>query len=388
MERIVGLALNKFPTIPNTLRATPASNKACDEIPVDLATLYHHYYLDKHGKAPPNPDPAQFEHLQYLTPDREFRIRGEGLGPTTASRRTHSSELGHAFCRWFLHNHMNITYFAHIEHVLRRAALPGFGNLKIERSHAGDTPDYFCAENVDNIFLSEAKGRHEAVSFSNKDFATWRNQFTRVVVKDASDRPRKMKGYIVATRFATESKPIVTSNIYAEDPESPGEELLGPEEGASIGRAVIAAHYAEIAHKLNQPILADALARGYVVPSEIQFPAILWELRTGPLAGTRFVGGYYPPAGRDGLPLRKENGRIIFGSPDPFRLDIGWGTFFGVEETIFKQVVAVARGGIPLASEIGRFEQIQPFYSAVSIVRDGSVVGPVDFFMAVQNAVF
>jgi hypothetical protein len=150
---------------------------------------------------------------------------------------------------------------------------------------------------------------------------------------------------------------------------------------------VIAAHYAEIAHKLNQPILADSLAQGYVVPSEIQFPVILWELRTGPLAGARFVGGYYPP-GRDGLPMREENGHYIFGNLDPFRLDVGWGRFFGLEEKIFKQVVAVARGGTPLTSEIGRFEQIQPFYSAVSILRDGSVVGPVDFFMAVQPAVF
>jgi hypothetical protein len=91
------------------------------------------------------------------------------------------------------------------------------------------------------------------------------------------------------------------------------------------------------------------------------------------------VGGYYPSPG-GALPVREQDGKLIFGSPDPFRLDVARGTFFGVEEKIFRQLVAVARRGTVLAAEISRFEQIQPFYSAVSILRDGSAIGPLEFF--------
>lgn len=342
VQRFIRLALNDFPTTPNSLRKVPAIDEPRTEIAIDLANLFHHYYIDKHGKLPPRPDPAQFEHLQYLTPDRDFRVRGGALGPTSASRRTHSNELGHAFCRLFLHDHLNITYFAHIEHVLRRAVLPGFGNVSIERQGTGDTPDYFCAENVNKIFLSEAKGRHSAISFTNAEFVSWRKQFDTVLVKDVSGHPRSMKGYIVGTRFATETKPNTNTTLYAEDPATPGERPLGPDDTPLLGRAVISLHYAEIASKLNQPVLADALLQGYTVPEEIRFPTIVWALQAGPLAGLRFVGGYYPPAG-GALPVREIEGRHVFGSSDPFRLDVGFGTFFGIEEKIFKQVVYVAR---------------------------------------------
>jgi hypothetical protein len=275
LSRFIGLALNKFPTTPNTLREKPSVDGARGDIVVNLASIYHHYYLDKHGRVPPDPDPAHFEHLQYLTPDPEFRVLGEGLGPSTASRRNQSSELGHAFCRWFLHDHLNITYFGHIEHFLRRAMHPAFRQLTIERSGKGDTPDYFCAEAVNKIFLAEAKGRHSAIAFANKDFSTWRDQFSRITIKDAAGRLRTVKGYIAATRFATESKPSAKSTIYVEDPDSPGERPVGPDDGPALGAAVIALHYSGIAHKLNQPILAEALSQGFAVPNEILFPSII-----------------------------------------------------------------------------------------------------------------
>ena len=82
------------------------------------------------------------------------------------------------------------------------------------------------------------------------------------------------------------------------------------------------------------------------------------------------------------------NGSIIFDLLDPLRLDVGRGTFFGIEEKIFQQVVAVARGGQSLVREIGRFELIQPFYSGISALRDGSIVGPVKFFRPVQQVTF
>lgn len=387
MQRTIRLALSDFPTTPNSLRKVPDVDDPKDEIDIDLANLFHHYYIDKHGKVPPHPAPAQFEHLQYLTQAKEFRVRGEGLGPTSASRRTHSNEMGHAFCRLFLHDHLNITYFAHIEHILRWATLKKFGNIRIERKGSGDTPDYFCAESVSKVFLSEAKGRHSAISFTNAEFASWRKQFDTVLVKDAAGNPCSMKGFIVATRFATEAKPNTKSTLYAEDPETPGERPLEPDDTPLLGRAVVSLHYAEIASKLNQPILADALLQGYAVPEEIRFPTIVWTLQTGPLAGARFIGGYFPPSSGP-VPMREVEGRIVIGSADPLRLDVGFGTFFGVEEKIFKQVVAIARNAPTVAPQVSQFEQIQPFYSAVSILRDGSVIGPLEFFTPTEPATF
>lgn len=387
MQRTIRLALSDFPTTPNSLRKIPAVDEAKEEIEIDLANLFHHYYIDKHGKVPPHPDPAQFEHLQYLTPNKEFRVQGDGLGPTSASRRAHSNELGHAFCRLFLHDHLNITYFAHIEHVLRWGSLKKFGNVKVERIGPGDTPDYFCADKTNEIFLAEAKGRHAAISFTNAKFALWRKQFDTVLVKDASGNPCSVKGYIVATRFATETKPNTKSTLYAEDPETPGERPLGPDDTPQLRRAVVSLHYAEVASKLNQPILADALLQGYAVPDEILFPSTVWTLQAGPLAGTRFVGGYYP-AGSGPLSVREVEGRIIFGGADPFRLDVGFGTFFGVEEKIFKQVATIARSAPAAAPQISQFEQVLPFYSAISILRDGSVIGPLEFFSPTATVTF
>jgi hypothetical protein len=257
----------------------------------------------------------------------------------------------------------------------------------VERTSAGDTPDYFCAESVDKIFLSEAKGRYSSVSFGSAEFASWRAQFNRVVVKDRAGHARSVKGFIVATRFATETKPTIRTTLLAEDPQTPGDSPLSAEDRFQLGATLISARYGEIAAKLNQPILASALSNGFAVPDEIRFPVTIWTFQTEPLRGVRFVGGYYPSAGGS-LPVREVDGRIIFDLADPLRLDVGRGTFFGVEEKIFQQVVGLARGGTSLAPQIDRFEQIEPFYSSISVLRDGSVIGPIEFFLPVQQAIF
>lgn len=386
MEKIVALALNRFPVVPHSLREAPQANAARGELAVPLASLYHHYYLNSHGKVPPNPDPAQFEHLQFLLPSNDFRVQGDGIGPPPASGVTvPMSWVMHSavgFCTIIL----NITYFAHME-VLRRSLHRAFAGRHVERTSAGDTPDYFCAESVDKIFLSEAKGRYSSVNFGSAEFASWRAQFNRVVLKDRAGYARSVKGFIVATRFATETKPTIRTTLFAEDPQTPGDGPLSVEDGLQLGATLISAHYGEIAAKLNQPILASALSNGFAVPDEIRFPVTIWTLQMEPLRGVRFVGGYYPSA-EGSLPVREVDGRIIFDLADPLRLDVGRGTFFGVEEKIFQQVVGVARGGTSLAPQIGRFEQIEPFYSGISVLRDGSVIGPVEFFLPVQQAVF
>jgi hypothetical protein len=365
MEKTIGLALNKFDPIPNSLRTVPAQNTPRSNVIVNLAGLYHHYYLSSYGRLPPNPDPAHFEFAQQLLADRELRLRGRGIGAFTESRRNRSNDMGHAFCRWFLHDHANITYFAHMEDVLGYDIHRAFGGITIERSATGDTPDLFCAEGSNKVFLAEAKGSHKKLSFKSSAFDKWRKQFTRVTVRDAAGIERKIKGFIVATQFASEAIPTMNSVLLAEDPESPGEDPLATDAAGNIGRMVISRHYARVAEKLNQPVLAAALAGGYVLPEEYLIQVTVWAFRTGPLEGRRFVGGYYP--GPDGvIPLFvDENGAVRLRAADPFRLDVSRGTFVGVEEKIFSQVAAIARGGTGLAAQVSRFEEMEHFYSAI-----------------------
>ncbi|GIQ76208.1 hypothetical protein BraRD5C2_46520 [Bradyrhizobium sp. RD5-C2] len=254
----------------------------------------------------------------------------------------------------------------------------------IKRCDVGLLPDFFCAEAVDRIFLAEAKARHEAVNFGNRAFKSWRDQFGTVVVERPKGTPLSVKGYIVAIRFATEAMPYTKSSLYAEDPKTPGEIDLHGERGLPLGRAVISLHYAELVEKLNQPLLAEALENGFVVPAEVPIRAAVWQLLIGPLAGKRFVGGYYS-SDSGARAYLDGNGKVGFMFSDPFRLDIRHATFVGVEEGIFGQVVAFARGA-PV-QEIGQLQGVQFASNAISILRDGSVIGPVEFFspIAVRN---
>ena len=104
MDRSIALLLNAFPAVPDLLRIDPGFDVALDKIDVNLASLFHHYYLDSYGIAPPDPDPAHFEHLKFLSTCQDFRFRGEGLGTSPGVKRSRSQEMGQAFARWFLHD--------------------------------------------------------------------------------------------------------------------------------------------------------------------------------------------------------------------------------------------------------------------------------------------
>ncbi|WP_425221223.1 hypothetical protein [Pseudomonas sp.] len=114
MKKKLQLALNKYQPLPPTLQGANAQS-AKTVIDLDLAALYHHYYLDTYDTQPPSPDSAQFEHMRFLMPYDDLRFQGAGVGASTNARRGKSSEMGQAFCRWFLHEHVGIKYFAHLD---------------------------------------------------------------------------------------------------------------------------------------------------------------------------------------------------------------------------------------------------------------------------------
>jgi hypothetical protein len=374
------LELNKYSPVPQSLRDETHAERAMSEISVNLASLYHHYYLDSYDLAPPNPDPSQFEHAKFLLPISEFRFQGDGIGASPGVRRNRSNELGQAFCRWFLYEHLNITYFAHVGRLLNRLLQRPFAGFRLERAGPGDTPDYLCAAADSTLSLAEAKGRFSAVSFKNRKFEEWREQFTRIVFKDTSDTPRALKGHIVATRFATEEDSArKRSTLFAEDPVSPGQGEADPESIDQLATAVRAAHFTNIAQKLRQPMLALSLATGVQMPEELRVVGVAWRVLAGPLVGRRFVGGYFAV---DGVAASTRNGtgRIIYDRPDPLRLDQPGFTFFGIEENILQQVVRLARGGLWQGPSIQVFEATEPFYSGFSVLRDGTALAPLEFF--------
>jgi hypothetical protein len=272
-----------------------------------------------------------------------------------------------------------------MQYVLDKPPHPAFSSIRVERTQAGDAPDYLCAGTTKRVYLAEAKGRYSSVSFSNKEFTGRRAQFTRVAVKDANGVPVQVKGYIVASRFATEQKASIKSGLFAEDPNSPGNLPLADNQSSELGAAIIALHYSDIALKLGQPILASSLLNGFIVPEEIRFPVTVWEIRVGPLHGMRFVGGFYQSMSGS-APFRATDKGLIFDPVAPFRLDVGSATFVGVEESTFRKVAAMTRFGPRAAGEITQFAQeIAPFYSGFSLLRDGSVIGPIEFFAPVAQ---
>jgi hypothetical protein len=387
MERDFRLALNDFLSIPEGLRIEPSIDVPVEQLKVNLATLYHHYYWDKYGVQPPAPDPAHFEYLRFLEPCGEFRFAGDGPGAHTGVRRNISMETGQALCRQFLHDQLGVPFFAHVSEIINRQEAKGpFAGCILRKTAAGNAPDYLCANRTNELYLAEAKGRFTSISFANKEFDSWRKQFDCVEFTNSRGALEALKGFVVATRFAIEAKGPRWSTIFAEDPRTPGELPMNDDARREFSRAVTEIHYGRIAQKLGQPILAASLGLGFRVPDEIRFPAIVWEFQTEPLKRRRFVGGYYPLA--EGVrPIQTKDNDIAFLRDDPFRLDVGNGVFVGVQEHIFRQMASMARngGGLLDAEPPASFA---PFYSAISTLDDGSIVGPVEFFQPIGQVVF
>ncbi|TBC25601.1 hypothetical protein ELH33_33030 (plasmid) [Rhizobium ruizarguesonis] len=384
MFKTINIAIDKFPETPSSL--TDGSGAVRSSVDIDLAALYHHYYLDSYGRVPPNPDPSQFEHVQLLTTQSELRVRGDGLGANPATRQHRSNELGQAFFRWFLDQYLDIPYFAHMHDALQGRLTNVLNGFKVERIVGGDAPDYLCASNNNGVFLGEAKGRIDAISFGSKDFSTWRKQFDRVTVTDPSGVVRSVKGYIVASRFARESQPRVKSLLLAEDPATRGEPLR--DGSPALRNAVVSLHYASVAEKLDQPLLAAALRTLTTVPAEILFPAVIWECLFEPFEGLQFVGGYYQSEGGHDPFVMTAEGNAILNPLRPLRLDLAKGTFVGLELGQFKRIVGAARGGTNALSNLNALDRFPFVYSAISYLRDGSILGPADMFRPINIVTF
>lgn len=381
MQKSIKIQISNFPSIPKSLQMK--NGLATTKIDVDLADLYHHYYIDSRGIAPPDPDPAHFEHIRYLMPCTDFRFRRDGLGVNKTFKGNKSNELGQAFSRWFLDKYINMLYVGHLDEVRDHGALPAYGGMSVETDVAvtGDAPDYFCVTPSNTICLAEAKGSLNAVGFGTKKFQTWRDQFKRVIVRDSSGVALSVKGYITAMRWALEddSRRIATT-LSVEDPETEGRRPLLPEEARGLILATKSVHYVASLRRLRQPLMSAALLTGGVLPTELTFSAVIWRCLFPGFEKLRFIGGYFPGEGTT-LPLElTPDGNVIDSTPNPLRLDVASGTFVGIEKSVFRILAETARRGPEAISQLEPAPPAGSHYSGVSYLRDGHILGPIDFF--------
>lgn len=379
MHKSVRINLRDFGSIPASLRVRQTSNIPVETVPVDLGRLYHHYYMDSYGLRPPNPDPSDFEYLRFLSHTPDFRFIGKGPGVGTAKRRSISNEMGQSFCRWFLHDHLGIIYFAHMEHVVGKETHRAFNGMKVIRTSQGDVPDYLCARSVMEPGIAEAKGRFSAVSFDGVQFQEWRDQFSRIQIENRDGTPRALKGYIVGTRFATEkNRPSVLSSVYAEDPSTKGESVGREDEIADLGRGIIAVHYAIPLQKIGLHLLSAALADGFVVPEDLSFRVAVWKCRFPPLEGHLFAGGLYS----------RTPGSIVsrYLSPGveqlPALIDLGRARamFVGIDLDILQRIRNALLGNWEVLGRLGTLDVDDARPSQLNWLRDGTVTAPEEFF--------
>lgn len=353
------------------------------EIEVKFASICHHMYLDIRGVSVPRPNPLFSDYSRFLMPGRTLRFRSNGLGSHKEVRVGELNRFGKAFCRWFLHDHCEITYFAHMDDMLNKGIKPELGQSRIERTSNGDTPDYVCADRQRHVFLAEAKGTTAAISFGTAKFAKWRRQFETVTVIDYNSKQRAVKGYIVATRLVTDKQQSAQSLLLAEDPATPGEARLDADSSPDVARRVIANHYASVFARLRLPLLAQALVGEIELNADISITVGVWRCLIPGLSDRVFIGGYFPP---DGVASEDTTwGWVGWGTR--FRnqwnsLDLGAAgfTFFGLDRDTFIAAKAAAVGDRDaIAADVPAANAVQ-LPSDFSLLGDGTVLAPLDYF--------
>src|SRR5690606_4341074 len=323
-----------------------------------------------------HPNHANIEYLRFLSSCRDFRFI---LEPTASSskKRNLSTDLGQAFFRYFMYEFMGVTYFAHMDKILDKSTHPAFNGMMIKRKDKGDVPDYLCAKSVTHPFIGEAKGRFSNINFTSKAFADWRLQFSRIEVLDKNNIPKKLKGFTIATKFTTErNQPTNKSKLFAEDPETPGEEFLTDNE-IGIARGCIAIHYSRILSRLGLNLLSTSLESGFVVPEELSFNLPVWRCNFGPIKGERFVGGFFSET--EPQMVKTESNRFRF-QPNILKLGIPSPVFLGLRTSTLKTLRKVCLGNWEQLAEIPKLVDTDFRPSNLAWLRDGTISGGLEFF--------
>jgi hypothetical protein len=376
MNRTIEIGLNKVSPVPATLRPDPTQDIAANETIINLGQLFLQYYFDSFPSGPPNPDPSRFEYLELVNNSEAFRFHAYVGDSSTVKKRALSTEIGQAFCRLLLHDHFRIAYFAHMADVIGKPTHAAFAGMTIRRTTKGDVPDYLCARSVSAPCIAEAKGRFSSISFSSADFTEWRSQFTRIRVAARDGSPRRTKGYIVATRFATDMDTArVRSKTFIEDPETEGA-AMQQDELLQLGRGAMAMHYARVLTKLGLNLFASALRIGYSLTRELTFQVPVWTCMTPPFQGARYIGGYYRTLPGVGPNFSREHGWV-----QSTELGASHSVFIGLDLNVALRVSAAARGDWRSLDEIPLIQAKEASSSEFAWLLDGTVAAPIESFL-------
>jgi len=222
--------------------------------------------------------------------------------------------------------------------------------------------------------VAEAKGRFSAIAFANAEFQTWRKQFKRIEIRSGAGKCLSLKGFIVATRFATADRSRTYPALYIEDPHTPGEEAGPDEDLTELGRVIVAVHYGRVFRKLQLDLLAASLEGYGSTPNELTFQVPVWTCIGAPFVNQEFVGGFYRT--RPGhMPRLIESGWEL-----PMELGAGHGVFVGLKRDIAVQVAAAARGSLETLDNLQPLLPEGLWGSEFSWLRDGTVVAPMTYF--------
>lgn len=381
MTRTIELKLNKFPQIPSALLDRVAGTHVT-QLSVAVKTLLHHYFLAKYGEDAE--DSGNYEYEGRLTTGSDWRFKGSGIGIDKESKRNASNELGKGFARWFLYEHLTFTYFTPLEDLLERVNSDG---SRWTRTRSGDLPDYVCGRNEADLNILEAKGRYKSVTFGTKEFQSFRDQVQCVQLLDGTGAPVQVKGFISVARWATETTPGVRATLYVEDPTTQGRPPGRNGFPQPVGRRMISGHYGPIFEILQLPLHAAAMRSGTALPARATAARGIWECVSGSLQGRRFIGGILPDravrlVGDPWWTFFHYDGPRQYGRwlrrASPFVLARPL-KFFGVEEHVFKSVLKAANGGANALRAI-ELASVPEQTGSLSLLRDGTVLGPADYF--------
>lgn len=375
LNKTINFELNDFSTTPHGLRDNPSKDYARTDFIVDLSRLYHHYYTDTYGVRPPNPNHANFEYLRFLDSCQDFRFLADRVSISGAHKRNLSYSLGQAFCRYFLYEFCGITYFAHMDKVLNKKTHPAFNGIQINRKTIGDVPYYLCAKSVSKPYIAEAKGRFSSISFHSAEFDDWRKQFERIEIVDNDGTTKRLKGFIVGTKFTTDSNRSTNkSKLFAEDPETTGKNNLSDND-TRVGTGCLAIHYSRLMSKLGLKLLSQSLEEGFNVSKELQYRLPVWQCKYPPLEGEKFVGGYISDVEPNFHEL--DNGHFIF-YPNILKLGAPSPLFYGLRANTFRMLRKACLGNWNMLSEVNELPDTEFRPSNIAWLRDGSITGALD----------
>lgn len=393
LKKTIKLNLKDVSPVPKSLRGRGGAADPAGEIAIDFQSLAHHLYIDTFDIEPPDPNPEADTYRRFVANTQDFRWFGKGLGSHKEVRIGLMNRFGKAFCRWVLHDHFDVVYFAHMDQVLGGNAISQAQGVRVERISSGDTPDYLCAIRSFGVCLAEAKGRAGTIGFDKPEFQAWRDQFSRVEVRNASGDQESVKGFIVATRMVSDDRPKTFSTMWIEDPRSPGEARGGEAIDPGLSELVGRRHYSAILSRLRLPLYSEALRQGAVVAEEVSPQMGVWEFLLPPLRGMLFVGGYIPARGFDPRAVWWDWPRSQYWSNVQLDLTARGSLFFGLQLDRYRGIRSLivtededfrsVEGSFPERAR-SRDDFLTELPRGTSLLKDWSLLCPLEYVRLVD----